>query len=149
MNQEVKALWLTALRSREITREITSADGVVRKVVRKFKQATGKLRRVNSDGSEGGMCCLGVLCELAVEAGVLPPGELQTYAGARFYGYEGEWKLDTEVLPRKVQLWAEVDENPTITGRFTPDGEFVSCLAALNDHGGTFDEIADVIEEEL
>jgi hypothetical protein len=148
MNQEVKALWLTALRSRQIT----SKNGVVRK----FKQATGKLRRVNSDGSEGGMCCLGVLCELAVEAGVLPPGELETYAGVaddggveRFYAYEGQWDRATDVLPRKVQLWAEVDENPTITGRTAPDGEDVACLAALNDHGGSFDVIADVIEAEL
>lgn len=144
MNADVKALWLTALRSRQITTK-TGA-------VRKFKQGYGKLCRVNDDGSDG-MCCLGVLTELAVEAGVLPPGELrdtESYNGC-YYEYDNGFGISTEVnvLPPAVMVWAELDDsNPSIECREAPNGD-VSCLTSLNDVGETFDVIADVIEAEL
>lgn len=144
MNQEVKTLWLTALRSKQIT----TKDGGVRK----FKQGYGKLFRVHDDGSHS-MCCLGVLTELAVNAGVLSPGELRDtgdYDGC-YYEYDNGRGVTTEpnVLPTSVMAWAELDSNPDIGPRYAPNGEKVGCLAELNDAGETFDVIADVIEAEL
>lgn len=145
MNTDVKALWLTALRSKQIT---TKAG-----VTRSFKQGYGKLSRVHDDGSDG-LCCLGVLTELAVDAGVLPPGDLRdtgTYDGC-YYEYDNGYGINTEVnvLPPAVMTWAELtDSNPAIECREAPNGEDVTCLASLNDAGETFDVIADVIEAEL
>lgn len=145
MNADVKVLWLAALRSKQIT----TKSGAVRT----FKQGYGKLSRVNDDGSDG-LCCLGVLTELAVDAGVLPPGELRdtgTYDGC-YYEYDNGYGINTEVnvLPPAVVTWAELhDGNPDIEYREAPNGEDVATLAQLNDSGETFDVIADVIEAEL
>lgn len=144
MNADVKTLWLATLRSKQIT----TKNGVVRR----FKQGFGKLHRVHDDGSTG-LCCLGVLTELAVEAGVLPPGELhETVADGCYYRYDnGRGFLnEPNVLPHAVVAWAGLgDSNPAIECREAPNGEAVTCLASLNDGEETFDVIADVIEAEL
>ena len=59
MKQEIKQQWITALRSGN------------------YPQGRGYLRRIDDDGKEG-YCCLGVLCELAVNAGVILPAVART-----------------------------------------------------------------------
>lgn len=80
MNAEIKAQWISALRSG------------------KYKQGVGKLKQV----SEGRIqhCCLGVLCELAKAAGVTSEvsDDLFTYS---FGGRVG-------LLPPEVAEWAGV-----------------------------------------
>lgn len=49
MDEAVKNAWTTALRSGE------------------YVQGKGTLRRTHQDGSEASYCCLGVLCDLAVQ----------------------------------------------------------------------------------
>lgn len=87
-----------------------------------------------------GYCCLGVLCELAVKAGVAQKVDLKT-AGLTSYDRE------TKVLPQSVCTWAGLDPNEN-----SPDvwfaGEFTS-LAYLNDTGTPFPRIAEVIEKSL
>lgn len=74
LNKNAKA-WVRALRSR------------------KYKQTTGALT------NDGKFCCLGVACELAVKAGVIPPAEDEMYAGR------------AGKLPQKVVKWLGLVDN--------------------------------------
>jgi len=72
-------------------------------------------------------CCLGVLCDLAIKQGLdVDMDRTQS----NIFSYDG---LDN-VLPLSVIRWSGLDSN----------GE---SLAALNDGGASFSEIADVIEQ--
>ena len=121
MNKEVKQQWVAALRSGE------------------YKQGKNALRR-QYEGEDAEFCCLGVLCDLAVKAGVVKAHQVD---GAHT-GY-GENK-NTALLPVEVQEWSGVNE----AGEFkTGDEPFMrDALTAYNDFlGKTFNQIADVIEE--
>ena len=123
MKLEIKDLWVAALRSGE------------------YEQTQAVLKR----GDEG-MCCLGVLCDIYHKTE--NKGE---WVGGYFYDTEGG-ESDTE-LTDSVGVWASIKENDAwvpITTR-TPDIDrgFTSertYLAALNDEGLSFSQIADVIE---
>lgn len=130
MNQEIKAEWVEALRSGE------------------YNQDTRYLRSVN------GYCCLGVLCEIAVQHEVIgKQGNMITR-----YGPDG----DVSTLPREVQEWAGLDSpNPYVEA---PEG-FVNMigeerghttLAEINDNRDEnnelrydFNVIADIIDAQL
>lgn len=117
MNKDVKALWLAALRSGE------------------YKQGSGFLKIVGKNGAQDRFCCLGVLCELAVEAGVtnrLREGYETTY------GVPGD--TDTAVLPAHVRKWAGMDSK---AGSYNSGN---NSLTGDNDDGMSFGAIADVIE---
>lgn len=120
MNPEVKQLWLDALRN----------GG--------FQQTRGALH------DDKGYCCLGVLCEVAIKAGIEIEVKPPKHADERFY-YDGY----TTVPPDVVQAWANISE----TGHLDKAVEFAGppsiALTALNDRGMTFDQIADVIEKQL
>lgn len=129
MDAEIKNLWVEKLR-----------DGT-------RVQGRGYLRT-----EEGEQCCLDVLCEVAVEAGVLPEPTLGTIANGEsvyMYGTSGEYLT----LPYEVQQWlGMVEDTPSVP---IPDcveyffGETTS-LTELNDrHYWTFEQIADVIEANL
>lgn len=118
MNENAKA-WIEALRSG------------------KFEQTQGWLR------NHEGYCCLGVACELALEAGIIEESYFDD--NSEYASYDGE---DTE-LPEVVAEWLGLT-NPA--GRYepeTPDPD-VECwgLTWDNDKGKTFDEIADIIENQ-
>ena len=141
----VKAEWLSALRSGE------------------FSQCKGKL----SDGV--GHCCLGVLSELAVRAGVISKHEEEftwrpvftdedktetrvTYANQSNYldRTVAEWAFTPESLERADYMGWEY-ENPRVPHP-QPDNEKGverTSLAELNDDDYSFAEIADVVEENL
>ncbi len=144
MNPDIKARWVAALRDPEA------------------KQAKGTLNRVqpptdpeaiNPDRLTVGQCCLGVLAEIAVAEGITtsevderPDGERTTKYADPYTDREGEKVSDTAsgVLPRIVRDWAGLpDTNPSVNhnGRHT--------LAALNDDGFSFAEIADLIDAQL
>jgi hypothetical protein len=130
MNAEIKDRWIARLRDPNIKqgkhRLCIEREGVVR------------------------YCCLGVLTELAVEEGVIPPGEFRVeYATSdpddlglvpvKGYGLDSYGYPEVAVLPKGVVEWAGLpDESPMV-------GTHV--LASLNDHGVPFAEIADLIEE--
>lgn len=102
------AEWVAALRSDE------------------FEQGVGAL---NQNGKH---CCLGVLCELAVAAGV--PIKVEVKEG--FTSYDGK-RGD---LPDKVRKWVGLR---TAQGGYGDNGW---CLSAENDAGMSFAGIADLIE---
>jgi hypothetical protein len=120
MDKDIKDRWIADLRS-----------GL-------FKQGKGVLR-----DKEDHFCCLGILCNQAEEAGIGTWGGSPTGDGIRFVPESGEW--NTEVLPEYVATWAGIPKwgsNPNLTGAYRD-----TTLAAENDRGRSFDEIADLIEK--
>lgn len=121
MNPEIKALWLEALRSGE------------------YEQGTSYLNM------NGQFCCLGVLCDIAVRQGV-------AVAVATYYDYGIKadssavvyYDGDPTTLPLSVRGWAGLDHgNPG----FDTAARERHLLAALNDEGLPFEDIATLIEE--
>lgn len=122
MNQEIKDKWVAALRSG------------------KYMQGVGALRRLGEKGVY--YCCLGVLCDLAVKAGVIAEARLDPEDISDKYTYG---LFDKDNLPWQVANWADLDSfNPEVC----TDREGAS-LAEFNDCGFTFNQIADLIEENL
>lgn len=145
MNPEVKGLWLEALRSGET------------------EQTTKVLGR-----PDGSRCCLGVLCDLAVQAKLIdsPVAQFDDEIDqeALFYA-----EMNTTTLPTPVSEWAWIveqyldgtqmysDQNdPKVT--FTQEWKdkwgvtvvgYVATLSQLNDGGASFEAIAELIEEQL
>lgn len=124
MKEDIKERWVTALRSGE------------------YDQGQKRLQ-IN-----GQFCCLGVLCDLAVKEGVIPPPTFESYNGIRVARYAEE----LSVLPDEVSLWAGLTYKGVNGGEEHPDNNpraGVSNLATYNDSGRPFTEIADLIEEHL
>lgn len=117
MKKEILERWIAALRSGE------------------YKQ--GRQQLYNGDG----YCCLGVLCELAVKDGAI-----------RAYDKEKE-----TLLPMFLKEWAGVDplvedisqssETFGLSLTVQPEGQHYQSLAALNDKGASFEQIADWLEK--
>lgn len=99
----------------------------------KYKQGRNTLRYSDE------FCCLGVACDIAIENGVALTVAQDEY---------GEWTYGgkADVLPPSVQEWLCLR-----TANAAPKGEIEGeheSLAGYNDGGGTFEEIAAVIESE-
>ena len=133
MNQEIKAQWVQALRSGE------------------YEQGKSALHIISGDGKHT-YCCLGVLCELAVKAGVaevistersfIPGDSLVRYGSRVDIEKSSNWS-QIAILPDSVMRWAGLrDEH----GWTQPNGD---SLAGLNDAGVGFDVIGDLIEVNL
>lgn len=124
MKENVKQSWVAALRSGD------------------YRQGRQRLRTVTGDDVQ--FCCLGVLCELAIEAGIV-----------RRDGHYGYHAVDDEndvasgSLPDAVVRWADLPSgDPSVTEG--DDEERPLPLSYLNDiRAGTFNQIADLIEAQL
>lgn len=132
MNTEVKARWLKALRSGD------------------YQQGKGALHIQDKHA----YCCLGVLCDLAVGAGIgIALDDTITYSDY-YTDEDGEgsalktttFDRESEYLPGAVQEWAGLaDGSPLLQ----VEGEFVA-IDGLNDKRDfTFSQLADLIEEQL
>lgn len=119
--QEIRDLWVERLESGTI------------------KQSKGKL------GLETGeRCCLGVLCDIAVENGIIPPPSV---CSARELSYAGT----TLVLADKIRDWVGLSSN---NGLFNFSEAFMlekrheehEELTAMNDRGVSFSTIAALIK---
>lgn len=137
MNEDIKAEWVAALRSGQYSQTCSYLSVVGQK---------------EADYIPSGYCCLGVLCELAVQHGVIPPPHTQTddnLATVRVYG-EYDDKA-TALLPMAVVRWAGLaDIDPPILYAPRDGSPRVRQAAALNDDlGMSFTEIADAIEQEV
>ena len=122
MYADVKKTWSAALRSD------------------RFKQGRGNLKML-VDG-EWQHCCLGVLCDLAVEAGVAVEEKMSSTGIVSFDG-------ERSFLPWSVADWAGLNTtSPTVVDGAEPDRD----LVALNDglsltvEPHSFPEIADLID---
>lgn len=119
MNPKVKEIWLDRLESGD-NYQITSKLG----------------------NPDGGRCCLGVLCDIAVEEGVINPPDI---VGGEYLKYGDQ----LAVLPQVVMDWAGLEYN---NGGFATDPDknpdyMDDALSYQNDIGKTFPEIAQIIRE--
>ena len=121
INPEIKELWCRALESEEYT------------------QAGGRLR------TDNGFCCLGVLSDLAIKAGV------QEWVAEEGGGYG----VSTSFGPRKtgtvsgeIQSWAGIKGSSADDPLVQIGPEFCR-LSFLNDTGYDFKTIAQIIREQL
>lgn len=111
MYREVAEAWVSALRSGE------------------YEQGEGALSR------DGEYCCLGVLCEVAVDNGLALDVE---HTGDEIH-YDGNGAF----LPDRVVQWAGMNNKFGIFGV----GFKRIDLTDMNDNGQSFEKIADVIEK--
>ena len=107
----------------------------------RFKQATGALRVGD------GRCCLGVACDISG----LGRWERHEYNGSDltwYYKIPGE-NAEPSILPKRVAEWLGWDPEGSLNGMIPHPGnrDGLSNLAAQNDKGKTFAEIADLIEK--
>lgn len=118
--EQVKVIkeWIAALRSGE------------------YKQGLGSLKHVAK--GEIQHCCLGVLCELAVEKGIIDPA---------VKGNMGAWFFDGVKynVPPTVVNWAGLKR----PGDIGPLDFTTLNLMDMNDSDKTFEVIADFIEAHL
>jgi hypothetical protein len=120
--QEVRKLWVGALRSEE------------------YKQGMLSLHTYSTiPGVPDHFCCLSVLCDLAVKNNVIPSAKKQSEGN--YYSYEGA----IISVPSKVMEWAGLFDKE---GKRFGDNEFCdSSLTHLNDSTPlTFFGIADILE---
>ena len=137
MNRDVATTWVAALRSGS------------------YAQGQMFLTARQPDADAPRHCCLGVLCELAVDAGVVAARWLDSPIGTtrrRAYGAQGA----TQFLPREVLVWAGLDPTRSSPYVVTDDPALrrdvsrqVTFVDLNDDRRLTFDEIADVIETAL
>lgn len=150
MEPRIKELWLKALRS-----------------------GTFPQGRLYLDVDEK-YCCLGVLCSIAQAENVVIR-ETSEYGSAAYY-IDPDHSMDSshQVLPRKVQEWAELDSDfaevtiseedfHNLNLEYSSFGDVASwkyddddgrdnvvvALTAMNDNGASFEKIADIIEKYL
>jgi hypothetical protein len=129
MDQAIKTRWLDALRSG------------------KYKQGTMYLAR--EWDNEPSFCCLGVLCDLAEQDGVVGHN---MDGSVRRYWNKNEDPSNASVraasfttLPDAVMNWAGLkNHNPVVNA-----ADCQHTLAGLNDDGVSFDEISGYIEAQL
>lgn len=123
MKADIKVQWIEELRSGEI------------------EQGKGCLKS-DLDGMMR-LCCLGVLCELAVKAKIIP-APIRLNNG--MFGY-GAGQADS-ILPAEVREWANIDSHGHLAVAATVGSSARKAfdLCDLNDSGLTFKEIADLIE---
>ena len=137
MDPEIKARWVEALRSG------------------RYEQGQSAL---NTGGANGQFCCLGVLCELAVEDGVVTRN--QPFADSETLRNDPQFYYDNEggALPKVVREWAglaysnpatRVTRGEVYDDLEVPDPQDRMSLAEINDAGKDFTYIAAVIEQEF
>jgi hypothetical protein len=109
----------------------------------RYPQGQHTLTMVHPDGTRK-HCCLGVLCEMGVEAGVIPAGveilwDQDDKNGKKCLAY-GEEQI-AGLLPAEIMAWAELDSDPLLE-----TGEATDTASHLNDSGMSFPRIAELIE---
>lgn len=125
MNPKVKQKWVEALRSG------------------KYKQTRGVLRRRG-----GSYCCLGVLCEIAREEGIVDRRWESRYKEYVYFNPVFPPDSNSCDLPEAVVRWSGLDSSdPEVD---IPRGIDKQTLASLNDElKYSFSKIADVIEQQF
>lgn len=131
----------------------------------RFNQAKRTLQRVSASTDPDawdevkriGHCCLGVLCDLAVEAGVIPPPTMESGTDGDVvmaYLDEEGGRGNDSFLPEKVKEWAGLTwNNPTVDYQSEIPGEDrtytrTAHLSDLNDEQNmSFAEIAELIKD--
>lgn len=107
----------------------------------RYRRGHGYLRRATEDGDE--YCCLGVLCEIAVEAGIVI--RRGSSRGTSAYG-RVDGLTTNSCLPEAVAEWAQVTRMGELR---VMDPEVGGSLVYLNDGAmWSFEKIAQVIRDD-
>lgn len=129
MKEDIKKIWVDALRSGD------------------YGQGDGRLY----DGES--YCCLGVLCDLhqkMTSQGIWTHTTDEDNVDWVVYRDNTYGINAGETLPKAVVEWAGlIDANPNVGIYECASGLRHSRLAELNDHGFSFDELSDIIQEKL
>lgn len=112
-----------------------------------YRQGRNTLRQRSEDGDR--YCCLGVICEIAVEEGVINRTDM-----GGWYSYGPEGVYDAMYLPEKVVDWAwivsDVEKEWSGDYYYEQRGQYgengLDALAVMNDDGVPFSDIADWME---
>lgn len=129
MNPEIKAQWIADLLSGE------------------YQQGKDKLKVVNDLGVRH--CCLGVLCEQAVKAGVIEETSGGGWSPRTFTALANRGDYSSTELPDAVVVWAGLHQSNPVFRDAVGNGSVLS-LTQLNDVlAKSFAEIAALIEEHL
>jgi hypothetical protein len=126
MDKRIAKLWITALNSG------------------KYQQGMGVLCRV--EDKECQYCCLGVLCDLYLKEN--GPDSLKVRENDAWDDYDTviAYGGEVEILPIKVQQWAGMVSKKGDLPGVDPVYQR-SDLAAINDEGADFSEMAELIKE--
>ena len=127
MNPKIKTHWIKALRSGD------------------YEQGTQCLAAFKLDSSEViEFCCLGVLCELAVKAGIV---ERPSPRGKEFgYQQPGDSIVEYNFLPQIVMDWAGLSDSDPVLGKTAAS---VTCSVLNDRRRNSFAQIADAIDKHL
>lgn len=128
---EPQRLWVEALESgkhKQTTGYLSITDG---------KLATKKADGLRTKVIPTGECCLGVLCEVAIEHGVVV--QVTEKDGIKSYGGH------TADLPQQVKRWAGLVRSDGGYLRPGKAGGLEKSLASDNDEGKSFTTIAQTI----
>lgn len=94
----------------------------------KYRQGQCQLSEIGPEGARH--CCLGVLCEVAMDAKVI-----------------GRYKAERSYLPERVMVWAGLKtEKANFRESNAEENSEGGTLVQLNDRGESFAKIADFIE---
>ena len=125
MKKEIAGKWAEALRSG------------------KYVQGKGRLK-VTSPNGESKHCCLGVLCEMAMEDGLLLNQASRWRWGIRDGERVHEFHNEVDKLPDSVREWAGIKSLFGAIERLRGGKHY--SLSIMNDEWASFDIIADHIE---
>jgi hypothetical protein len=134
ISKDIATKWITALESGE------------------YRQGYGSLHRDVEGASE--FCCLGVLCELAAEAGIVEPAPLDPNHALEFcVGYsevdDPTRSADYGLLPTAVVRWAKITHDSVSEGDEVLRDVYIrgEPLSALNDSRVPFKKIAKILRK--
>lgn len=146
MNPDIREQWAAALESGDYQQGYeqlcipTATDLEDAPLTEWIRKAHGDVRTY---------CCYGVLCELAVKAGIINPGIVVTDGDAND-GCAIQYDGATLMLPWSVASWAGITfSDGTEDVDVTTDSGNGTSLARLNDTKHPFTEIAAIIREQL
>lgn len=120
-----------------------------------YKQGMSALRLRGVNGYPDTYCCLGVLCEMAVENGVATRSPADPDDSTYWYGHGENGDINNIYLPDGVVDWAGIvsdieKEQGLGEYYYEQKGTFgenkFDSLAVMNDDGKTFIQIADWME---
>lgn len=123
MNKEIQKQWINALKSGQ------------------YNHGIHRLHQVGRTKDSAQFCCLGVLCELAVEAGVIKRCDdyilIDSKSGVHSIGYiNSAGKVFHGFLPPEVGEWAGLHHFQNV---FWDKDNVTRHLAVVNDNAGSYE----------
>ena len=114
----------------------------------KYPQGTGRLKEVDVSGKAIGYCCMGVMCEVAIEHGV--PVQVNRYALGSETRKAETFDGSPSFLRRNVANWLGLDTDVELDVDLTVgvDGNQLISASYVNDElKWPFERIADSMED--